>query len=214
MSVSFGPDFRRNGPELPYGVADVSYDDVLPLRTRVLGEFIEGSSTKATSVTFDETSRGGALFFRSIGEPGKETPNRSVAARVVDTGIPDGWRFSARISTYSREAGITRSNFVYYFIETMGDQVFNAVKATGRIEEKSEILVSGDDIDEVVVAERTMQEEPLTADDCSGLITALERAVHRAPYRSRDPLAIIPLSLLEDGTIRAVHEGGTSIIDI
>lgn len=187
MTLSLGRDFQRVGPEVPFGVAELTYDEVLPLRDMVSGDFVQATTTQANRFDFNSSSTAGALFFRSIGAPDRETPNRSVAAKVAYDSAPEGWRLTAKVATFGRNEGTVGSKLMYYRVETLGSQVMVAAKAVGFIIEKSEIIVEDDTLYEKFIAEKKMYEKAMTTKDCTALALALGGAARRAPYRTRDP---------------------------
>lgn len=200
MTLSLGAEFLRVGPEVPFGVAEVAYGEVSPLRDIIAGDFVQATTTQASRFDFDSSSTAGALFFRAIGEPGKETPNRTVAAKIAQDAIPAGWRLTAKVATYGRNEGNVDSKLMYYRVETVGEEVLVAIKAVGFIIEKSEIVIADDIPYERFVAQKKMYERPMTSRDCVALRDTLQSAVRRAPQRTRDP-AIDNYVWVEENTI-------------
>ncbi|MDB5181421.1 MAG: hypothetical protein JWP13_184 [Candidatus Saccharibacteria bacterium] len=187
MSISLGEEYRRVGSPVPFGETRVTYQDVEPLHDLTVQNFVQASTTQSSKFDFTSSSTAGALFFRSIGEPGIETPNRCVSARVTHDAVPEGWRMMARVATFGRNAGDINGKTIFYRVETIGTEVVEAIKAVGFIFEKSEIVVFDNRPYEKFVAEKIMYERPMNPDDCQRLAGALTQSVHRAPYRTRDP---------------------------
>lgn len=186
MTPGANGGYRRLGPEVGFGEAELDAEHIMPIRLGALGEFLDVSSSERRR-NFDDPVDivAGALIFGSLGEGEYETPNRSVVARVKNDYDTDYWRLTAGVGSYLPSQP-RRKHQTYYSIEMLGDQVLDARRTvkvvTGMpLGEDENVLTMNDE-----GLKRLMFEKPMTAEDCEHLSQDLERAAKRADVRLKD----------------------------
>lgn len=174
-------DFVFVGKSVLPGDVEVTYNEVDQLRSFVMNEYFDKVPTKTPllSETADKTVGGKAFHY--VAYTGIDDSPSVFTSALVHNQTQTSWRMRVMISRMGRAEWDNKQQRVAsrYRFEIIGGQLVEATKNAQIIRDMAELsmaqMLSADGSE----LKRRMYERPITTEDCSTIVSALQKTVKR-----------------------------------
>lgn len=172
-------EFRRIGPQVPYGETQVALGDVTPIHDIVAQDLVLVARRPTIEFNDERDSLQFSISLKAYDIDDDNPVHRLVTAQLRHESTPASWWLALSLRSFNMEE--RQSNkLVRYRFEVVGDELVEAKKAVYFVFGNSEIIVADNMPEERITKERKMYERPMVVDDCAAVVVMLERTLRRA----------------------------------